>query len=75
VIRAGWATAAGDALWHSFAVVDDGAEPTLSRCTTVTLPVADVDRLVAVPRGRPCFACLIAATEPLPRVGRMGSVS
>jgi hypothetical protein len=77
VIRTGWATVSSDAdeEWHAFAADDDSARPVPAQCARITLPAAGLDDLEPVPRGRPCFACLIAATEELPPVGRMGSAS
>lgn len=75
--RTGWATGPDDdaGRWHSFAGVEDAAAPLRSRCAAVTLPAGCADDLVPVPGGRACFECLMAATEHLLHVGRMGPAS
>lgn len=77
MIRTGWAIVPSDegAAWHAFAADDDRAEPVLAQCAEITLPAVSLGDLEAVPRGRPCFVCLIAVTEDLLPVGRMGSAS
>lgn len=73
---AGWATVPGrDDLWHAFADDDGTARPVRSRCDRATLLATGPDNLERVPRGRPCVPCLLAATEELPHVGRMGPSS
>lgn len=77
MIRTGWAIVPGDegGAWHAFAADDDSVEPAPAQCAEITLPAVSLDDLELVPRGRPCFACLLAVTEDLPPVGRMGSAS
>lgn len=72
----GWANApSGDLSWHAFVADEDGTEPVRSRCGGAELPAAGIADLERVPLGRPCLACLLAATEELPQVGRMGTMS
>jgi hypothetical protein len=77
VIRIGWATVPSDEgePWHAFAADDQSTAPVPAQCAQATLPAGRVDDLERVPRGRPCFGCLIAVTEDMPPVSRMGSAS
>lgn len=70
----GWATVPdGGDEWHAFA--GERGESMTSRCARVTLPAGQVGELERVPRGRPCFPCLIEATETLPQVDQTDTLS